>query len=404
MPRQVSIKKIAPFTKISCRHFLIIFILLFTAATACGEDSLTETKIPESLSPELVYLLNLADPDHQESFDSAKIKKLLGYIEEPKNPEALYFVDQRLGSASGYYEFDLRQNFEHILKYAFNPAVPPFIVAPSSFRLSHWEPAPGYRRQVPVLWNMLDQLDDPIIVKGIEFIENTPDIVSGAYYSYHLYRTLIVFKYKNRNVLISISKQKDISDVGKKGYVLGSDDNWDYFYSGKPGLTVPALGWVRSYMYDSSGINMYYEIDPYAPLLRCGTFKWLRAGWSKINAVKNHHIHNGMKRFAKSFKKIMEYPSLPGINAFSDAFFKIKAMSENELREGIKIYLNNLENRYGHDYRPPRAWSPKIFKDKSPWFQMSTEAMQSVLMMEYMKHAMGKTDAKGAVALLDFSK
>jgi hypothetical protein len=87
-------------------------------------------------------------------------------------------------------------------------------------------------------------------------------------------------------------------------------------------------------MYDSYGINIYYEIDPYAPLLRCGAFKWIRAGGSKINA-----------------------------------------MSENELREGIKIYLNSLENRYGHDYRQPRAWSPKIFKDKIPWFQMSTEAL-----------------------------
>jgi hypothetical protein len=139
-------------------------------------------------------------------------------------------------------------------------------------------------------------------------------------------------------------------------------------------------------------------------LLRCGTFKWLRAGWSKINAVKNHHIHDGMKRFAKSFKEIMEYPSLPSISAFSEAFSKIKGMPENELMERIKIYINVLENRYGHDYRPPRAWSPKIFKDQSPWFQMSTEAKQSALMMEYMKHALGKTDARAVVALLNFTK
>ena len=72
--------------------------------------------------------------------------------------------------------------------------------------------------------------------------------------------------------------------------------------------------------------------------------------------------------------------------------------------ERIKIYLNILENRYGLDYRPPRAWSPKIFKDQSPWFQMSTEAKQSVLMMEYMKHALGKTDARAVVALLNFTK
>ncbi len=390
--------------KTGCRHFLIIFILLITAATSSGADRLTETKIPDSLSPELVHLLNLADPHQQESFDPAKIKKLLDYVEKPKDTDALNFVAPQLGSPSGYYEFDLHQNFEHILKYAFNPDLPGYLMTPSSIRLSHWKQVQGSGDQLPVLWNIIDTLDEPITLKGLEFIENTPDIVSGAYYSYHLYRTLILFKSKNRKVIISISKQKDRSEVGKKGYVLGSDDNWDYFYSGKPGLSVPGFGWVRSYMNASSGINIYYEIDPYTPLLRCGTFKWLRAGWSKINAVKNHHIHDGMKRFAKSFKEIMEYPSLPGINAFSEAFSKIKAMPENELMERIKIYLNILENRYGHDYRPPRAWSPKIFKDQSPWFQMSTEAKQSVLMMEYMKHALGKTDARAVVALLNFTK
>jgi hypothetical protein len=394
----------ATFIKTGCRHFLTIFILLITAATASGADSRTETKIPDSLAPELLHLLNLADPHQQESFDPAKIINLLDYVEKPKDPDAHYFVTPQIGSSSAYYEFDLRRNFEHILKYAFNPDVPGYLTTPSSIRLSHWKRVQGSGDQLPVLWNIIDTLDEPITLKGLEFIENTPDMVSGAYYSYHLHRTLILFKFKNRKVIISISKQKGRSDVGKKGYVLGSDDNWDYFYSGKPGLTVPGLGWVRSYMYDSSGINIYYEIDPYAPLLRCGTFKWLRAGWSKINAVKNHHIHNGMKRFAKSFKEIMEYPSLPDINAFGDTYSKINAMSENELREGIKIYLNTLENRYGQNYRPPRTWSPKIFKDKSPWFQMSTEAKQSVLMMQYMKHAMGKTDAKSIVALLNSTK
>jgi hypothetical protein len=394
----------ATFIKTGCRHFLTIFILLITAATASGADSRTETKIPDSLAPELLHLLNLADPHQQESFDPAKIINLLDYVEKPKDPDAHYFVTPQIGSSSAYYEFDLRRNFEHILKYAFNPDVPGYLTTPSSIRLSLWKRVQGSGDQLPVLWNIIDTLDEPITLKGLEFIENTPDMVSGAYYSYHLYRTLILFKFKNRKVIISISKQKGRSDVGKKGYVLGSDDNWDYFYSGKPGLTVPGLGWVRSYMYDSSGINIYYEIDPYAPLLRCGTFKWLRAGWSKINAVKNHHIHNGMKRFAKSFKEIMEYPSLPDINAFGDTYSKINAMSENELREGIKIYLNTLENRYGRNYRPPRTWSPKIFKDKSPWFQMSTEAKQSVLMMQYMKHAMGKTDAKSIVALLNSTK
>ena len=121
---------------------------------------------------------------------------------------------------------------------------------------------------------------------------------SGAYYKYDMYRTLVLFTYEKRKVLISISKQKDVSQVGNKGYILGSDDNWDYFYSGKPGLTIPGLGWVRSYMYDSYGINVYYQIDENNPVVRCATLRWIKAGWAKINVVKSHHIHAGLKRFA----------------------------------------------------------------------------------------------------------
>ena len=387
-----------------CSFALIILAFLFQAASAPGAEPLTKIQVPVSLSPGLAHLLDLVDPEKQQSFQPDKIKKLLEFVATPKDPGAMYFADPRLGSPSAYYDFDIRQHFDRILKYAFNPNVPSYLMTPSSIRLSHWQEVQGLGGQLPLFWRMIDEQEGPILVNGLEFVENTPDVFSGAYYSYHLYRTLILFKDNNRKVMISISKQKGKSDVGKKGYVLGSDDNWDYFYSGKPGLSMPGLGWVRSHMYDSYGINIYYEIDPYAPLMRFAAFKWVRAGWSKINVVKKHHIHNGIKRFAKSFKQIMEYPSLPGIDAFGDAFSKIKALPEDELKERMKIYLDILENRYGRDYRPPRAWSPRVFKDKSPWFQMSTEAMQSVLMVEYMKHALGKSDTNVVVALLGLSK
>lgn len=393
-----------PRPKRVCAYALIILALIFQASLARGAAPLTKIKVPEGLSPGLAHLLDLANPDRQQAFQPHKINKLLEFVEAPKDPGAMYFVDPGLGSPSAYFDFDIRQHFDHILKYAFNPNVPQHLMAPSSMRLSRWKEVQGLDGQLPLLWQMIDQQAAPIMVSGLEFVENTPDVFSGAYYSYHLYRTLILFKADNRKVIISISKQKGKSDVGKKGYVLGSDDNWDYFYSGKPGLVMPGLGWVRSHMYDSYGINIYYEMDPHAPLLRCAAFKWVRAGWSKINVVKQHHIHNGIKRFSKSFKQIMEYPSLPGIEAFGDAFSRIAALSEDELKRRMKIYLDILENRYGRDYRPPRAWSPRVFKDRSPWFQMSAEAMQSVLMVEYLKHAIGKSDAKVVVALLGLSK
>jgi hypothetical protein len=399
-----SIPKMTSRLKMGCGCALIMLVFMFQTATVSGSESSTEIQVPESLSPGLMYLLDLADPDNHQSFQPAKIKKLLEYVQKPKDTDVLYYADPKLGSPSAYLDFDIRQHFDHILKYAFNPDIPGYLTTTSSTRLSHWMQVQAPDDQLPALWKNVDNLEAPIVVKGLETIDNTPDVFSGAYYRYQLHRALILFKANNRKVFISISKQTSISDVGKKGYVLGADENWDYFYSGKPGLTIPGLGWVKSRMYDSYGINIYTEMDPAAPMLRCGVFRWVQAGWSKINVVKRHHIYNGIKRFAKSFKEIMEHPSLPGIEALSYAFAKIKALSEDELKASIKTYLTILENHYGRDYRPPRKWSPQIFRDKKPWFQMSTEAMQSVLMVEFMKQAMGKRDAQNIVALLGLSK
>lgn len=402
IPARLSIKKTAAVLKSGVGSAFWVVVFLIHAAAATLADASNEIQVPKALSPGLVHLLNLADPNHPEPFQADKIIKLLAFMEESKNPGAIYFADPALGSPSGYYEFDIRQNFEHLLKYTFNPEIPSYIMTPSSTRLSRWEQVQNPDNRLPLWWEGLHKLDGPQMVRGIEFVENTPDMVSGAYYGYHLYRTLILFKANQRNVIISVSRQKNISDVGKKGYVLGKDDNWDYFYSGEPGLTIPGLGWVRSYMYDSYGISIYYELDDAAPLLRCGIYKWVRAGWSRINAVKKHHIHDGMKRFAKSFKEIMEYPDLPGINQFRGIYSKVNALSQKALRDRIKIYLSILERRYGNEYRPIRTLSPAVFHDKNPWFQMEEEAMQSALMLEYLKTVMGKTNLKHVEALLDF--
>ena len=189
--------------------------------------------------------------------------------------------------------------------------------------------------------------------------------------------------------------------MGKKGIVLGSDKDWDYFYSGEPGVNITGLGWIKSYMYEYSGISIYYELDSDAPLVRCGIVRWLRAGWSKINLIKNSHIYKGLGRFAGTFKKIMEYPNLPEAETIARTSQWIKGLSEVALREKTKLYWKILEKRYGKDYQYPKKWYLKIFKNGNHWETMSKEAMESILMVEYMKHLLGKTEKDEIGALFN---
>ena len=364
---------------------------LLLAVESQAAESLEEVRIPQALSAGLHHFLDLADPAKTVAFDPKKVAGVLDFINQPGKDAALYYADSILGAPSAYYEFDIHENLKKIVAYSFNPDIPDIATVPSSVRLLYWLDARKNRQSPPRIGQYLDRLDSPVVINGLQYMEITPDTHSGAYYAYNIHQTILLFKYRQRNILVTVSKQVDVSTDGKKGYVLGADDDWDYFYTGEPGLTIPALGWVKSYMYESSGINIYDELDPATAKVRCAVFKWLRAGWSGINMVQRHHIYHGLKRFAKPLKDILEHPSLPSVESMAGDFSRIRGFSEDTLRYKIAIYSDILQNRYdggkGHAKKRPSL----LFKNKNHWVRMSKDEMESALVIEYMKYAVGKT-------------
>jgi hypothetical protein len=386
------------------KRILFIFVLtvqvcFFGAPPAYASEKLAQIPLPDSLSPELQHLLSLADPRQSPQFDPARVAKILEFIETPKNPNVLYHADEIAGAPSAYYEFDVHRSLADRQRYAFNPDIPGSVMSPASIRVSNWQQVENHAHSMPDLWKEMAALDGPSVIRGVEEMENTPDTFSGAYYKYDLDRSLVLFKNQDRRALISISRQKDVSNVGHRGYVLGSDRNWDYLYTGKPGLTISGLGWVRSYMYDSAGILVYYELAPGAPMVRCAIFKWVRAGWSRINVVRRFHIYEGLLRFANSYKEILESSHLPSADAMAGFFTRIRALDIGELRKKFAVYPAILKNRYP-DPPPGAKWTPKLFDNRDYWANLSREEMQSLIMLEYMKSALGKSNKDEVAELL----
>jgi len=377
-----------------------IFIILPVQSRA--DKNPEEVKISPSIYSGLHHFLDLVDPEKNVSFDPGLVAKVMEFIQSPKDEHTLYFADDVLDMSSAYHEFDSQADIGKISNYAFNPDIPDIATMPSSVRLFQWMDEKGQRRQAPRVDRYLGDLDTPVVENALQYVEITPDSHSGAYYGYNLYQTLVVFKYKQRRVIITISRQADVSTVGKKGYVLGTDDDWDYFYSGKKGLTIPALGWVSSYMYAASAINIYYEMEPGSPRVRCAMFKWLRAGWSGINMVKRKHIYNGLKRFAGTFRQIMEYPALPPVGVLAADFSRIKKFSDDTLRLKMDTYSQILQRRYNGDNHSGKKRIAKLLANKDHWSGMSRDEMEAALVIEYMRGVIGKTPAAEIEELLEF--
>ena len=370
--------------------FLIWIVCLPLPASAEIAGKAATLSVPESVNQGLQHLLDVADPDKQVVFEPRAIAGVLNFVESPKSRETIYYGDIIRGLASAYYDFDIHKNFPAMVDYAFNPEIPRVALMPSSTRIFKWLESPKNQQARPNLAKHLENNGSPVVFRGRQFIENTPDLNSGAYYGYHLHHTLLFFKYHQRNIVITVSKQADVSTVGKKGYVLGADNDWDYFYSGKTGLTLPALGWVESYMYDSQGINIYDDIDPAAGKVRCAMFKWLRAGWSGINMVQRKHIYRGLKRFAATFKEIIESSLLPPAAIMINNFDRIRGLSHEALQSKMKAYYQILKSRYNSNNQLSKNWPVKLIENQNYWHAMAKEEMESAMIVEYMKYVLGK--------------
>lgn len=173
---------------------------------------------------------------------------------------------------------DVARSMGQILQLTDNPEIPSVFTAPSSIRMSRWKAIDTPNHQRPKLWELLPKLNGSVSFSGIEDVVNTPDETTGTYYQYDLYRSVILTQFNGRNLLISLSKQAGISNVGRKGLIIGGDDQWNYYYSNEAGLNRAGFGWVDSYMYDSKSLAFYVDGTPTGNTVRVGVFKWLQAG------------------------------------------------------------------------------------------------------------------------------
>jgi len=288
-------------------------------------------------------------------------------------------------SSGAYSEFDTRIAFPNLLEYSYNPLIPSALTRPSSMRYSLWTGPQGESKNMPDLSKM-PAAAEPVVIHGLQRDSNTPDLTTGVYHEYDLKRTLILFNHKGRRSLVSISKQIRPSDVGKKGAILGNDDQWNYYYSGEPGSSMTGLGWVKSYIYDYFSVIVYVDSGGSPATVRTGVFQWLRAGWSGINFVKTGHILDGMKRFARDSKAILEAPNLPAPVQVVSAYQRLLGLSHPDLTEKyIALRLAQQSSALQAGKITTKEVKKQDFSAKVPREQMLEE-----LMVEYLKTTLGK--------------
>ena len=367
---------------------LVVAGLLFIFIGSAGAAEET-SNIPSDVMPSLHYLLDLAKQPQDTAFDVRQIDPFVAFFRSTKKADAINTADGTFDAPSAYHEFTIHTDLQRIIDYTMDANIPSFFFWPSSLRVTRWTHVNGGDGQFDRLKAATGKLNAPFIFSGTEHVTITPDQHTGAYYTYDVDKRVILTPLLNGRAMISIYRQQAPSEVGRKGWVLGSDEDWSYLYTQETGLNVTGLGWANTYMYDSCGITIYFQPDPKIPLVVCGVISWVDAGWAGMNMVKPRHIHRGLVRVAKAFTEIMEDPRLPDPQILAKTFSHSDQLSTTTLKAYAKEYFDSLEQRLSASESLKREVGDAL-DPASTIEQMSRDEMYAVLALDYLKKLLGR--------------
>ncbi len=380
---------------VNCRITSFFAVIVFVLQSAISPGYTQEIKeIPADVYIALDYIFSLSDS--QDSFDPDKVKDLVDFVDVAEGGSHAS-LQTRNGADGAFFTFDINGELSDILNYTYHPDIPPYVTMPSSLQNHEWL-TQEIKDDLRNLVSDYKQTSDIRLLRGSESEVITPDTHTGGYYAYTQDRLLALMPGAAGPVLISATIQSEPSVVGKKGCVAGDDKDWNYLYSRETGINKKGLSWVDSYMYFAYSVIIYVS-NSSTKTINTGNFKWLNAGWAKINMVKSHHILKGMKRFAADFKDVLESPNLPEASILADKYQELAQMSEQELRQQVAPYLQGLKSS-GDLKSCPDSFTSLVSSGEYLQ-QMSSQEMIRILMLDYLKEfvAASSRDSAGSLSL-----
>lgn len=224
---------------------------------------------------------------------------------------------------------------------------------------------------------------------GYDKEETTADLFTGASYTYPIKKMSILLpSYKGKRIAIIVNQQMESSSISTKSVTIGDDQNWNYIYSSLQGSTHASTGWVKSHIYDSAMILLIAE-NPTDNTTEFFLFKWLRAGWLRINVVSSSHIYRGSKRVLYSINKVLSNPHVPSVEALAQKYSELRKMDEAQLRELLKEYSEEV-SRIAPTNPILKASEWKPFVANGVYASTLTKVqLVALLMKNYMKEHIG---------------
>lgn len=368
----------------------------FSAMVIFGAGpALATGTLPPEIQKAVTELLALEDPQAPLP-GKATLDTFLGYTTSPVSLAAAgekdpYPAKYKKGSGIIWRSRIQNAPLATSLSYLYNPKVPTTVVFPASIRYASWQPGSDILNLANPLWEQFGKHKDaPLVLRGKEKEEITPDDNSGSYYSYLLNRVLILTEFEGKQMLISLSWQNGKSDVGKKAAHIGDYSNWDFVYSGAKGTLKSGIGWAETFIYSSAAITVFYEDAPGGNSTGYALYRWMDAGWSGMNMVKQHHIAAGAERSFAGIKALLESPKRPSVEEIEKYVASLGAMELTALQERFMPYSVKVEEAAATVDDLKQEDFQKIIMDAGYGKSMNKDEIIAAFVVNFIKEKLGK--------------
>lgn len=365
--------------------FLMIIVLIPFIGNA---DPMDMPSFPNELTPTLDNMIRLcADKSGKKQLDMDQLSQLTDFIR--RQPEmADYSPEDHDGTKGSFISFTIKRPLADIVRYSYNPNIPEGAVTPYAVNYTLWKTVDAEGNRLPEIWKWFQKPTQPFYVRGVSRLSLTPDMNTGAYYEYDIQKQFIGCRQGDSRIFLSLSDQIGPSDVGKIGYVIGRDQDWNYLYTQEKGLNRKGLGWVKSKIYKFSSICCLIEDQP--GVVKVGVFQWLGAGWLGMNVVDTHHIRRGLQRHATYFKSIMESSQMPSPDTLERIYQCLYQSNETLLREKAEVVIHHFKQMACSNQQLAEIDAIKELDEKAYVAKMTKAQLMNTLVREFVKQRLGK--------------
>ncbi|NLF38739.1 hypothetical protein GX586_04800 [bacterium] len=268
--------------------------------------------LPDAVEASLTYLWDFMATTNA-AFDPARVEAVVSFIATQPTNESDWVPASRGGADGSACIVSLPCALERILALSYEPGIPDYALYAAVLRHSAevdaTEVTDAYAQCAVPAWT------DAVALVTRKYLcteEITPNPESGTYYTYTNVRQMVRCMVGTYDTLFSFTQMLGPSSLSKRGAPVGPPENGLFYFSEKPGISLPGLVWLQSQIRSSRTVTLYIGTGSNSTAF-CA-FTWMNAGWRGLNVTRSSNILNTQKASMHLIRRIAGTPAATSSN------------------------------------------------------------------------------------------